>query len=94
VGYLIRYDPENDKKYPIHKHTRRQTVLVLGCVIALLIGLMAIWSQELRMLLIPGDPYVTQAAFTEMVSEVRQGEPVLETVTAFCRQILEVADAG
>lgn len=50
------------------------------------------WPEGTRMLrefLIPGEPTVTQAAFSEMVTEIQAGEPLGDAVTAFCRQIVE-----
>lgn len=40
--------------------------------------------------LIPGDNDATKNAFSDMVSDVRNGESVKSAVTAFCNEILSV----
>lgn len=52
------------------------------------------WSEGMQMLrsfLLPGEAGVTEAAFAEMMTDLREGEPLGEAVTSFCRQVISSA---
>ena len=48
-------------------------------------------TAALRGFLFPGDPEVTQAAFSEFIQNIKGGDPVGQAVTTFCREIIESA---
>ena len=86
MSYQIQYEPEKNKIYPIRsgrKHNPTVGVLItVMLLVCLSVGLRTGW-------LIPGDPQVTSAAFSEMVDMLRQGETIQDAVTAFCTEVLE-----
>ena len=86
MSYQIQYEPDKNRKYPTKMAKKSNltggimiTVILIVC---LSIGLRTGW-------LIPGDPDVTKAAFSEMVDMLKRGEPVYDSVTVFCTEVLE-----
>ena len=70
-------------------------VAVVICVLSLVAGALAIKHTGLswvKTVLLPGDPAVTAAALENMVENIRDGESLVDAVTAFCREIIENAD--
>lgn len=69
-------------------------ILVSLCLVLLLVfgTVKLLSSQRIQQFLIPGDPKITAAAFSEMTQSVRDGQPVDDAIVAFCRQI--IAEAG
>ncbi len=73
---------------------KRLWVMALACFLLFLVLTNHFWPQRannLRHLLIPGDPEVTTQAFETMIHSLCAGEEISEAVTAFCREILEHA---
>ena len=94
MGYMIRYDPENDKRYPEGRWNWLLSLVVWFSVIALFIAVIAGNSGDIQKFLIPGEPGVTRAAFSDLIRDVRGGEPVADAIASFCRQIIVQADVG
>ncbi len=94
MGYSILYEPELNKKLKIPNQNRK-FLLTVGtlavCVIFVILCLLTPVRTVLRDFLIPGDPDVTQSAFSQMVSDIREGESFSDAVTVFCQEILEHA---
>ena len=92
MSYRIVYGP-----MPPVREARRSGPLRFQVLTALFLLLFVLlvrqaWpegTQTLRRFLIPGEPTVTEEAFSGMIGEIRAGEPVGDAVTAFCRQIME-----
>ena len=91
MAYEISYGPVKTKQPKTRKNTPRSLILFL-CTAALIIGLSITGSGD-RILqwLIPGDSNVTSAAFSTMIENLRDGLPLYESVTAFCKEIIENA---
>ena len=92
MGYRIAYSPEDNRRYPMHKRYKIKRKWIIP-VAAFLILTAVLFSRvdALRRFLLPGDPDVTQAAITTMVEDLKTGEPLYDTVTAFCREIIQNA---
>ena len=93
MGYNIEYG----------QTTRRRTIpsrkqrLLTGSFILLsilLAFLFCINNSTIKDWLIPGDPAVTKAAFSNMVEGLLSGENITDSVTAFCREILDHAKSN
>lgn len=97
MSYRIDYSTDS----PI-KSTRQPSARLRLLIVAFLMAFFllfpalypegATWLQET---LLPWDPTVTEQAFREMISNLQQGEPAGNALSAFCREILDYdEDAG
>lgn len=91
MGYRINYES------PV-LHTKRKilcrNINILKIISISVIGfivLFALSDTKLRRLILPGDPVVTERALSELVVDIRQGQPVSDAITAFCGEILDNA---
>ena len=91
MGYRISYE-NGGIKTPVHekKMIQKGTVVKLSiCIVSLcLVGILH-QSKELRRCFIPGNPDVTEAAVTELVDSIRQGDRFEDAITTFCRHIID-----
>jgi len=91
MGYRIVYGPEVGEVRSDGKHDQRIRVmtaafLLLSCLLTRLL-----WpegAQMLRDALLPGQPSVTEQAFSILAEQLRAGEPVGEAVESFCRFVI------
>ena len=89
MSYRIEYNPEKNRKYPMPRTKNGKWVMVALTAVVLMFALLKLdESQTIRSWLIPGDPEITTAAFSNMVADIRNGEPAGEAVTAFCLEII------
>ena len=94
MGYIITYGHSNGKSY---RFKRVRSITWRGFAAALLVVLLALLvlnpqiRGQVKNFLLPGDAEVTEAALIEMVSSIKEGEPVGDAVTAFCREIIDGA---
>lgn len=92
MGYRIQYGPAQNKKYPLKvraikkKHLLLTAVMIAGFALS---GLGMKYSNVVKNWLLPGNPLVTEAAFNDMVADIRAGESVGDAVTAFCLEIMK-----
>lgn len=91
MGYIIEYDIQKDSRKNTDTTWLRLRVLTAAF---LLMGCMAartMWQEgceQLRSLLLPGEPTVTETAFLQMMDRLHYGEPVGECITTFCKTIV------
>ena len=91
MGYIIAYDGGDPGKMYTTRRRSRLPGLTLGFFLAFLLFTKLFWpagAAQLRQILLPGDPDVTQQAVTVLVEDLRAGEPVGAAVKAFCSEIL------
>lgn len=91
MGYRITY--ESPFKSENRKTFVKKTIylkLISVVVIAFAVSF-ALFNTKLRRMILPGDPVVTERALSELVVDIREGQPVSDAVTAFCREILDNA---
>lgn len=94
MGYLIRYNPEQNKRYPIklRKRSSPKRIAVITMICLILLGLMRmIRSDSLKAWLMPGDGQITETAFNLMITDIKEGKGFGDAVTTFCLEILEHA---
>lgn len=95
MGYVIRYSGEEPKTSPKASRFSRLPGLTAAFLLAFLLLTKLFWpagSDKLREFLLPGDPDVTAGAITALVEDLREGQPVSDSVTAFCAEILAHAE--
>ncbi len=89
MGYRIDYQGGNKKKYLTVKQKRvPKWVLGICCVLAAL----AVFGGSIRDFLLPGDPEVTGAAVTSLLSNLQEGKSVHSALHTFCEDILQGAN--
>ena len=97
MGYRITYVNSTIRRRRTGIHPLRLQGLIGAFLILFLLLTNAYWpagAQKLREFLIPGDPEVTMLAAEELVQDLHSGEAVSDAVAAFCREILESAEAA
>lgn len=91
MGYSISYDTGGvEKVQKRSKPKRKKKILpgVIACGIAALL-LFTDFKQLLWDIFLPGAGESTQAAFSQMISDLRSGDSIQDAVSAFCMEILE-----
>lgn len=89
MGYQIMYSPEDNHKYPPYKPAKKKWLLPVVITLALLIAAGRPQTRrKLEQWFIPGDVQTTKAAFSVLMDDIREGEPVNEAVAAFCNVII------
>lgn len=91
MSYRIVYNRRFNRKFPVrslYAQKRKQKIYI-----AILVGafLLSLTSSRVRAFLLPGDGEVTQAAISNMIADIRDGEKFSDAVTTFCLVILENA---
>ena len=92
MAYQIRYD---SVKAPKGKSVGLRGWMAASVVVLLIAGALVVksaWLPWVQDVLLPGDPAVTAAALEEMMVDLREGQSLKETLTAFCREILANAE--
>lgn len=91
MGYRIVYGPEQPsgrgKGSGLRLRTMTAAFFLLGCILT-----RTLWpagTQLLREMLLPGTPTAAEQAFLDMMEDLRCGVPVGESVTVFCRTVVE-----
>ena len=89
MSYYIEYNPEMKEKYPKTRRVIELPIKKLLFIFAVLITSYAFMQCRLYRYFIPGNPDVTMSAFSNMVENVGDGEPVKDAVFAFCKEIIK-----
>lgn len=94
MSYSIHYGPERPK----HARKKKNRYGMAGAVIVLLVCAAAAgWSmpeqaQQFYQALFPWTRQEVKEAFSELKTDLRQGETVSDAVTSFCLEILDDAE--
>jgi len=97
MGYIIRYGPEKQVK---QKNGKMWEALGVQGMTAFFLALFILFAglfwkdgkEVMKRWLIPGEAGATETAAMKLVEDIRSGEPVLDAVDAFCREIFKEAD--
>lgn len=92
MSYRIEYGNGGEVRRSCKKKSPWGHIAVVVCVLSLVVGAMVIKNTGLswvKDVLLPGDPSVTAVALENMVENIREGESLVDAVTAFCREIIE-----
>lgn len=96
MAYRIDYGPAPVRGRGRSGRLLRVQAMTAAFLLLFILCVRQYWPEgiaKLRETLLPGQG-AGQAAFQEFVSELRDGEPVYDALTAFCRQILENGQTG
>ena len=91
MGYKIDYGPWGKTEAAWHRRTHRKKMrafLVVLIAAVLTVLLLRADSGKVQQLLIPGNPEITAAAFSQLTEDVKAGEAVGDAFGAFCKQII------
>lgn len=93
MGYVIQYNPENNKKFPVKALGKRRRKWLTALILtAIILGMMRTeLGSWIKMWLLPGDAVQTEASLSAFVENIRAGEPLSDAVTTFCREIIDHA---
>lgn len=91
MGYRITYEGTGGVRTKTFYQPKRLPWLIGASLILFLLLTYSFWPQgkeQLRKIVIPGDPDVTQQAVSELIVDLQNGEDFSDSVTAFCREII------
>jgi hypothetical protein len=92
MGYKIVYGQEFQHYAPPPSGSARIRILTAGFLLAGCILARCLWPEGasiLRNLLLPGSPTATEQAFLTMMEDLRIGQSLGASITAFCKTVLE-----
>lgn len=90
MGYIVRYGEPGqcERRFAQRKRSRWGWSL---CILAAVAAMLLFWPEavdRVRSLLIPGDDVKTVLAFQHLVENMRIGEGLEASVTAFCEEVI------
>ena len=95
LGYRIEYGPGGAVMRPEKRRDGNLLGLTLGFFLLFCSVSSHFWPEKWQRVsdyLIPGDPAVTRAAFSELTAQLHSGSSVEDAVVAFCREIVDGAE--
>lgn len=91
MGYRITYDGTGGVRTKTFYQPKRLPCLIGAFLILFLLLTCAFWPEgkdQIKQILIPGDPDITQQAVSDLIVDLQNGESISDSVTAFCREII------
>jgi len=89
MSYCVEYEPQKKKHYPtVIRSNRKPPIGIFIWSAVAIAAVYALISSGVLRYFIPGDPEVTTTAFSLLVEEIGEGEPVREAFLSFCREII------
>ena len=88
MAYRISYDANETKPGKRVDLKKIAIIFMVVAVIACAITINTVGLGWVRRVLLPGDPAVTAAALDEMLSDIRDGVPIVEALKTFCQEIV------
>ena len=89
MSYIVSYEPDLDHRYPLKEKPNKllpvRKILLLIFVCGAIYGFVRF---GLIHYLIPGDPEITEAAFSNMLTLIKEGETVKTAVTTFIQDVV------
>lgn len=92
MGYRIVYGPTEERFHKAAGGSVRLRTMVAVILVLFSLTVRFTWQEGtdiLREYLLPGEQTLTQAAFSELVVDLREGEHLKDALTAFCQRILD-----
>lgn len=92
MSYRIVYGPMPKVDQIRKGSSLRLRLLTAGFILLFVLAIKTLYPegvQVLQKILSPGETGVTEAAFSEMISNLRNGETMADAVMAFCRQVID-----
>lgn len=94
MGYSIRYGNETNKKLSMKTKGRiKKKYIVMASALCVLLIMLMIQPVRNRIInfFFPGDTEVTRRALKDLTTDLQNGAPIGDAVTAFCLEILRNA---
>lgn len=93
MSYRVEYNAMEVKQEKQRDFKGRQWLLGIVCLLGIVTGIYVCgMGDRVKEVLIPGDTEVTQAAFSDMVERISQGQNAVTAFTNFCQEIIDHAD--
>lgn len=95
MAYKISYGPDIQPPKAAGFRWSRVRPLAAAWFLVFVLLVRTLWPQGrelLRTILLPGDPTITQQAFSVLISDIRQGSDLGQALTVFCEEIIGYAD--
>ena len=95
MGYKIVYGSPPEEGERSVSRWGRIRLLTAVFLLILILGARLFWpegTELLRQVLLPEEAGVTQTAFSQMVTQLQQGEPFGQAVAGFCQYVVEYGD--
>ena len=92
MGYRIDYLGPTPKQQARTCSTARLRTMAAAAFLAFSIAVRAFWPEGTDLLqsaFLPAELSVTEQAFSQLVEDLRHGQPLDGCVTAFCRTVLD-----
>lgn len=93
MSYRIEYGPAIPPQYIKKRRSPlRLQIMTAACLLVFSLLVRQFFPagiQELRHILLPGAPTVTQEALDTLMDDLRDGEPLSDAFTAFCVYIID-----
>lgn len=94
MGYRIVYGPQIKKPIVRTGSNGRLRTMIAAAFLVFSLVVRLTWpdgTEVLQSILLPGDLTVTEQAFSVMISDLRDGEPITDAVTVFCQTVIDDA---
>ncbi len=92
MGYKIVYGPAEPSHEQGSQHRSRLRIMTALFLLLTCLSVRTLWPEGttlLRTALLPGAPTPNETAFYHMMTSLRSGEPLGESITVFCRTVVE-----
>jgi hypothetical protein len=95
LGYRIKYEGDmviTTTQPAMNKKAKR--ILCIAISICSIVMLLSVSSglDKLKEWILPGNAKITETALNTFATDLKQGEPLDDAITAFCREILDHAN--
>lgn len=88
MSYYVEYNPELCQRYPLRQSRHRNIMLPIAILLIAAIVMYVSVQSEIVKYLIPGNPDITTAAFSQLVEQVAAGESIGRSIITFCEEII------
>ena len=91
MSYRIEYGPAIPQQYIKRRNPVRLQVMTAACLLLFSLLVRQFFPagvQELRRVLLPDVPTITQEALDTMMDDLRDGESLGDAFTAFCTYVI------
>ena len=92
MAYRIVYGGTTPVQDPPVRGRSHLQIMTAACLLLFALAVGQFWPRGrdvLRDFLLPGEPTVTEQAFSDLVSDLSQGIKLEEAMAAFCQQIID-----
>ncbi len=90
MAYKIQYDMGRARRFPTR--SRKKIPLWMPLLLGAVVLTATFWNR-IYPLLLPGDPDITASAVSAFAQDMKAGMQFHEAAAAFCKTVLEGADA-